>query len=201
MNNKLLLAALIGAAIWYYETQHQDSADPQSEDLIDSTMTKIDQAAGMMSGPGPVADMTTSDAGLSLMKRRESCRLLPYNLGDGGWTIGWGHQYGKYETVPASITQDQADAMFADDVVNRGERWVKLYVTVPLTQSQFDALVSIAYNMSPQSFKKFADAVNAGDGIDDMAQQSVGWVAATYRNGIQNRRNTEMNMFDNGEYA
>lgn len=201
MNSKLLLAALIGAAIWYYETQHQGSEDPQSEDLIDSTMTKIDQAAGMISGPGPVGDMTTSDAGLALMKRRESCRLTPYNLGDGGWTIGWGHQYGKYETVPASITQDQADAMFADDAVSRGERWVKLYVSVSLTQSQFDALVSIAYNMSPQSFKKFADAVNAGNGIDDLAQQSVGWVAAAYRNGIQNRRNTEMNMFDNGEYA
>lgn len=199
--NKLLMAAMIGAAILWYETQSQDSSDPQAEDLMDSTMTKIDEGVAMVAGPGPLADMSTSDAGLALMRRRESCRLTPYNLGDGGWTIGWGHQYGKYETVPQSITQDQADAMFVADVVDRGEHWVKLYVDTDLEQYQFDALVSIAYNMSPQSFKKFAASVNAGDGIDGIAQDSVGWVAAAYTRGIQNRRNSEMNLYDNGVYA
>ncbi len=86
-------------------------------------------------------------------------------------------------------------------MVNRAEKWVKLYVTDNLTQNQFDALVSIAFNMSPQSFKKFADSVNAGNGIDDIAQQSVGWVASVYTNGIQNRRTAEMNVFNNGVYA
>ncbi len=201
MDKRLIIAALIGAGVWWWETQHQASEDPQSENLIDTTMTKIDEATAALSGPGPVADMQTSPAMLGMLRRRESCRLTPYNLGDGGWTIGWGHQYGKYETVPASITQAQADAMFIDDVVSRGEKWVKLYVAVDLAQYEFDALVSIAYNMSPQSFKKFADSVNAGDGIDDIAQASVGWVADKYRNGIQNRRGAELNVFNNGVYA
>jgi lysozyme len=122
-------------------------------------------------------------------------------LGDGGWTIGWGHQYSRYEYVPASITQEQADAMFIDDVVNRGERWVKLYVTVPQTQEQFDALVSIAYNMSPQSFKKFAAEVNAGNGIDAIATASIGWVREGLQNGIRNRRYSEMNLYNAGIYA
>jgi lysozyme len=200
MDNKLLLALLIGAAIIYFETQ-DDGDDDQSEDLVDTTMTTIDQAAALLTGPGPVENMSTSQAMLSMMMARESLRLTPYNLGDGGMTIGYGHQYQKWETVPASITQDQAVAMFENDVVNRAEKWVKLYVTVDLTQNQFDALVSVAYNMSPQSFKKFADQVNAGNGIDDIAQSSVGWVAAVYTNGIQNRRDAEMNVYDNGIYA
>lgn len=199
MDNKLILAVLIAAAIWYYETQQGGADDPQSEDLVDTMNTAIDQAAAVVSGPGPVADMSTSDAGLALIQGYEQCRLSAYQLGDGGWTIGWGH----YSTgaKPGDITQAQADAMFAQDVVDRGEKWVKLYVTTDLTQNQFDALVSIAYNMSPQSFKKFAAAVNAGDGIDGMAQQSVGWVAANLQNGIQNRRDAEMNVYDNGIYS
>jgi lysozyme len=199
MDNKLLLAALIAGAIIYLS--QQDDSDDQDEDLADKTMTAIDQAVGLFSAPGPVADMSTSPAMLSMLKTREALHLTPYNLGDGGYTIGYGHQYQAWETVPASITQDQADAMFAADVVARAEKWVKLYVQVDQTQNQFDALVSIAYNMSPQSFKKFADQVNAGNGIDDIAQTSVGWVAAVYTNGIQNRRNAEMNVYDNGVYA
>ncbi|MES2163351.1 MAG: lysozyme [Pseudomonadota bacterium] len=197
MDKKLILALAIGAAIIWYENQGSNS-DPQDEDLVDSTMTKIDQAAALISGPGPIADMSMSAAGLRMLRNREACYLKAYNLGDGGWTIGWGH-YSK--SKPDDITQDQADAMFADDVVNRGEKWVKLYVTVDLTQEQFDALTSIAFNMSPQSFKKFADSVNAGNGIDDIAQASVGWVDPKFTNGIQNRRNTEMNLFDNGVYS
>jgi lysozyme len=201
MDKEILFAAAVAAAIWFYQKQHQESEDPQSEDLIDSTMTKFDQASNLLAGAGPVETMSTSDAGALMLRNRERCRLTPYQLGDGGWTIGWGHQYGKYEFVPASITQDQADAMFIDDLVNRGEKWVKLYVTVPLTQNQFDALVSIAYNMSPQSFKKFAEQVNAGNGIDQIAMASVSWVRDGLQNGIRNRRYTEMNLFNDGVYA
>jgi lysozyme len=200
-NKSLLLLAAVGVAIWWYERQHADSSDPQSEDLIDSTMTKFDEATSLIYGAGPIGDMSMSNAGLAMLRGRERCRLTPYQLGDGGWTIGWGHQYGKYEFVPASITQEQADAMFVEDVVERGERWVKLYVTAPLTQYQFDALVHIAYNMSPQSFKKFAAEVNAGNGIDDIAMASVSWVREGLQNGIRNRRYTEMNLFNDGAYA
>ena len=82
-----------------------------------------------------------------------------------------------------------------------GEKWVKLYVTVPVSQEQFDALVSIAFNMSPRSFKKFADQVNAGNGIDAIADQSVTWVPANLQNGIRNRRYDEKRLFNEGIYA
>lgn len=202
MNKTLLIAALIAAVIVYKATQdNAPSADPQDEDLLDSAMTKFDELAGAVTGAGPVEDMTTSQAMRDMLKRKEALRLTRYNLGDGGYTIGYGHFEKSINAIPERITRDEAEAMFDRDVEERGEKWVKLYVQVDLTQSQFDALVSIAYNMSPRSFKKFADAVNAGQGINGIANNSIGWVAASLQNGIANRRAGELNVFNNGVYA
>ena len=193
-----IIVAAIGLYVWW---QSNSGNDGQDEDMTDAAQTALDQAAGVFT-TSPVQDMTTSDQMLDQLKGTESCRLTAYQLADGkGLTIGYGHKYQPGETVYQTITQDQADAYFADDVANRAEKWVKLYVTVDLSQNQFDALVSIAFNMSPQSFKKFANEVNAGNGIDDIAQQSVSWVAAQYTNGIQNRRNAEVTLYDQGVYA
>ncbi|PMS20696.1 glycoside hydrolase family 24 [Paraburkholderia rhynchosiae] len=154
-----------------------------------------------MVNPNPAASMQPSAAMVAKLKSNEGLRLTRYALGDGGWTIGYGHYSTNMADIPATCTQAQADAWFASDLQQRAAKWVQLYVTVPLTQNQFDALVDIAYNMSPRSFKKFADSVNAGNGIDDIAQASVSWVAPALQNGIQNRRNAEIAMFNDGVYA
>ena len=193
-----VIAAAIAAYVWW---QSNSGNDGQDEDMIDAAQTALDQAAGVFT-TSPVQDMTTSQQMLDQLKSTEALHLKAYQLDDGkGMTIGYGHKFQPGETVYQEITQDQADAYFVDDVANRAEKWVKLYVTVDLSQNQFDALVSIAYNMSPQSFKKFANEVNAGNGIDDIAQQSVAWVSPKYTNGIQNRRNAEMLLYDQGVYA
>lgn len=176
-------------------------ADPQQEGIMDAAQTALDQVIGTVTSSGDIADMQTSQNMLDMLKRRERLVLAPYNLGDGGWTIGYGHFAKSRAALPDSITPAQAETMFAQDVADRAEKWVKLYVTVPLTQYQFDALVSIAFNMSPQSFKKFAAEVNAGNGIDAIAQQSVAWVAPQFTNGIQNRRDAELDVYNNGVYA
>lgn len=197
------IAAVALAAVWTINKQRDDASesDDEQDTFMDEIMNKIDEGVALVGGAGPVADMRTSEAAKRLMKRSESCRLTPYNLNDGGWTIGYGHQYTRFETVAQSITQAQADAMFDDDVAARGESKVKLYVTVPLTQQEFDAMVDISFGLSVKGFKKFADNVNAGNGLDGIAQSSVSWVAAIYQNGIRNRRNRQVAMFDNGVYA
>jgi lysozyme len=164
-------------------------------------MSDFTQLAAQLSGPGPCADMHTSQAECNILMAREAFSATPYNLGDGGYTWGYGHQGTKNEIVPVTISKADAQTLFYSDVVNRGESVVKQYINVPLTQNQFDALVSIAFNMSPHSFRKFAAQVNAGNGIDGIAQASVAWVPAKYTNGIQNRRSAEMALYDNGVYA
>lgn len=146
-------------------------------------------------------NMQASDAVRTMLKRSEALRLTRYALGDGGYTWGYGHFEKNPNALPETITEDQANAIFAQDLAERAEKWVKLYVTVPLTQNQYDALTHIAYNMTPQSFKKFANSVNAGNGITQIAQDSIAWVAAKFTNGITNRRNAEINLYNNGVYA
>lgn len=199
MKTVLIVGLVAGVGFMLYQQSKQSANDPQAENVIDATKTAIESAMG---NSGPIQDMQTSQAMLNMLSNRETYASTPYQLADGaGLTWGFGHKQQSGEVAPSYISKPDAFAQFADDVVNRGEKWVKLYVNIDLTQNQFDALVSIAFNMSPQSFKKFADQVNAGNGIDDMAAQSVAWVAPQYQNGIQNRRNSEMNVFDNGVYA
>lgn len=195
----LVIIGMTGAAALLLLQKTSD--DQQDEDLMDAAQTTLDQALGAMAGAGPIDDMKTSQNMLDMLKRRESLSLSRYALGDGGYTWGYGHYSKSPNALPLVITRAQAESIFADDVTSRGEKWVKLYVTVPLTQYQFDALVSIAFNMSPQSFKKFGESVNSGQGIDDIAQASVGWVSAKFTNGIQNRRDAELSVFNYGVYA
>jgi lysozyme len=192
MDGKNIVLALAGALLVYSMYQDQD------DDLIDTALTAVDEIAG---GTGINDTMQTSTAMLSMLKRRESLSLTRYALGDGGYTWGYGHYSTNPNALPLTITRDQAEQIFADDVRNRGEKWVKLYVTADLSQNEFDALVSIAFNMSPQSFKKFAAQVNAGNGIDDIAAESVTWVDPKFTNGIANRRAAEVAVFNEGTYA
>lgn len=145
--------------------------------------------------PTPVSDMQVSDAGRQLLKQFESLALTPYRLGDGGWTLGWGRYYPDSGTPPpASIDRATADAWFDEDVEQRGARWVRAYVTVPLTQSQFDALVSMAYNLSPKSFKTIADAVNAGEDPEAAALRFVR-AGSNLERGLRRRRGLELALY------
>jgi lysozyme len=199
------VAVIVGASVyWLYSTAQTVAATTgENYTAIDAAGDVVGELTAQfenMVAPGSAAVMDISPQGALFIRNREQCRLTKYVLGDGGETIGWGH-YGAYGTLPDSITQGQADMMFDDDVQQRAAKWVRLYVTAPVSQEQFDALCSIAYNMSPKSFRKFADAVNAGQGIDGVAGASVAWVAANLQNGIRNRRASELNLFDNGVYA
>lgn len=195
MDEKKLVLLILGALLVYAVT-HQGG--DQDEDIVDTALTKIDE---LTQGQGPNENMQTSNAMLGMLKRRERLVLGRYALGDGGYTWGYGHFSTNPNALPLVLTRDQAEQIFADDVTNRGEKWVKLYVKADLAQNEFDALVSVAFNMSPQSFKKFAAAVDAGNGIDDIAAESVTWVAAKFTNGIANRRAAEVAVFNEGIYA
>jgi len=88
--------------------------------------------------------MKLSQAGIDLIKHFEGCRLDAYLCPAGVPTIGYGAT-GK-DVRPGMVwTQAQADERFLHDVASF-ERDVNSLVKVPMTQGQFDALVSFAYN-------------------------------------------------------
>ena len=93
--------------------------------------------------------MKASKDAVTLIKHFEGCRLKAYpdpGSKDGSpWTIGYGHT-GKEVTKGLAWTQAQADAALAGDVA-RFACDVEKLIKVSVTQGQFDALVSFAYNI------------------------------------------------------
>ena len=89
--------------------------------------------------------------GTKLLKFFEGCRLTAYQDSVGVWTIGYGHTKGVFEGM--SITQEEAEQMLLTEL-EEYEGYVEKYVTVPLTQNQFDALVVWVYNLGPTNFRK-----------------------------------------------
>lgn len=99
-------------------------------------------------------------AGERLIKQFEGCRLKAYQDGGGVWTIGFGHT--GPEVVDGLVwTPEEADAAFLADVQEAVDGVTRL-VTVPLTQNEFDALVSFAFNVGLDE-----DADTKAEGLGD----------------------------------
>lgn len=110
--------------------------------------------------------MQLSDHGETIIKGFEGLRLSAYHDSAGVWTIGYGStRYHDGKVVkPGDKLADktQADALFRntlDEYVNA----VKNKTHVPLTQNQFDALVSFTYNTGIFSGKTLFIKLNEGD--------------------------------------
>lgn len=95
--------------------------------------------------------MKTSPQGLQFLMREEGCVLHPYNDAHGYATIGVGHLIGLRPVTATDqkkyrgFTEKAALELLRRDVA-RFEAAVNRLVKVGLTQPQFDALVSFAYN-------------------------------------------------------
>lgn len=103
-----------------------------------------------------------SPAGLDAIKAREGFSAKPYP-DHKGYSIGYGHLMGVFDRRE-SITKEEAEALLLSDVA-WAEDAVNDAITAPLTQSQFDALVSLAFNIGGPAFKRstLVKRINAGD--------------------------------------
>ena len=97
--------------------------------------------------------MKLSDAGLALIQSFEGLRLTAYpDPGTGGepYPIGYGHTGGV--KPGQTCTPAQARAWFAQDT-QAAVCGVAGAIKVPVTQNQFDACVSLAYNVGLGDFR------------------------------------------------
>ena len=139
--------------------------------------------------------MHTSQKGLDLIKSFEGLRLSAYKCPAEVWTIGYGTTAGV--KMGDMITKERAEELLREDV-KRFEGYVDRLVKVPLTQGQFDALVSFTYNLGPGALEKstLLDQLNRGD-YDSAAEQFGRWVFAGGRKleGLAKRRAAEKALF------
>ena len=91
-----------------------------------------------------------SAKGTFFIKLKEGFRSVAYNKLDGIWTIGYGHTLGV--TQGMTCTRAEADTWFLQDVAKCEVSVNKQNLT--LSQNQFDALVSYAYNIGVGAFER-----------------------------------------------
>ncbi|HFI5325884.1 TPA: lysozyme [Serratia liquefaciens] len=142
--------------------------------------------------------MRISNSGRGFIKGFEDLRLVAYpDPGTGGkpWTIGWGHTKGVKQGD--RITQEKAEQFLSDDLAVF-ELTVNSAIKRPMTQNQFDAMVSLAFNIGGSAFagstlvRKFntGDAKGAADEFPKW-KNSGGKVMP----GLVKRRAVEREMF------
>ncbi len=111
--------------------------------------------------------MKTSATGRALIEQREGRRLAAYADSRGILTIGVGHT-GRTSPPPVhagmTITDAACDAMLAADLAPV-ETAIVACVTVPLSQNEFDALASLAFNIGVGGLRRslVVRRLNAGD--------------------------------------
>lgn len=145
-----------------------------------------------------VNDLTLSTAGAALIKGDEGCKYEAYHGEEdppGVWTICYGHTYGVHEGMTA--TPPLCDWYFQQDMAPVVST-VNACVAVPLTQNQFDALVSLTEEIGTGAFARstLLKVLNTGD-YDGAAAHFKDWKYSDGHvdNGMVLRRQREVALF------
>lgn len=94
--------------------------------------------------------MNISPAGIALIKHFEGVKLKAYVCPAGVLTIGVGST-GPHVKPGMAITAAEADALLRKDL-RRFEEAIDIMVHEPLEQHEYDALVSLAFNIGTSAF-------------------------------------------------
>jgi lysozyme len=149
--------------------------------------------------------MKTSDAGIYALALHEGIVPAPYKDSVGVWTFGIGHTAAAGDPDPAEMPKgmpadlDRALArafdVFRHDLP-KYEAGVNRALKVPVTQAQFDALVSFHYNTGAIGRATLVKKLNAGD-VSGAAAGFMSWVKPPE---ITDRRKAERDLFATGTY-
>jgi lysozyme len=137
--------------------------------------------------------MKLSQRGIDLIKHFEGLRLEAYRCPADVPTIGYGHTQGV--KLGDKITEQEAEDLLRKDLATF-ERGVNRAVYIPITQGQYDALVSFAFNLGMGALLKstLLRKLNAGS---DASGEFARWVNAGGKrlDGLVRRREAERALF------
>jgi lysozyme len=135
-----------------------------------------------------------SPTGVGLIKSFESCKLTAYPDQKGVPTIGWGHTAGV--KLGDTCSQAQADSWFLDDT-----HWASLEVIrtidVAITQNQFDAVVSLVFNIGSGNWASSTLRRLINGHSPEASQEFLKWdhVNGAPDAGLLRRRKAEQALF------
>ena len=139
--------------------------------------------------------------GLDLICRFEGFSPHIYLCPAGYPTIGYGHLITEKnkEQFLDGIDQDDALELLRADVAI-AERAVLRLIHVPLTDGQFDALVSFTFNLGGGTLQRstLRQKVNRSEHADVPAEfMKWVWAGGRKSKGLINRRKTELSLYCN----
>jgi len=146
--------------------------------------------------------MILDNKGYLFITKHEGLSLKPYLCPAKIPTIGYGNTYysdGKRVTLlDKDITKQQAFEMFKE-IANRFGKRVDELVITELTQNQFNALVSFAYNVGTGNFSSstLLKKINKNPNDLTLKAEFLRWNKAGGKviNGLTNRRNEEADLY------
>jgi len=151
--------------------------------------------------------MITSNNGIQFIKKEEGCILHVYKDQVNLDTIGVGHLVQRDEVWPKEITMEQAEVLLKTDLARFETNLLKV-VKIPLLQHEFDALISLSFNIGTGNFSKSSVLryLNVGDKGEAVRWFKV-WCKAKSKGKLitlpvlVNRRVREARLFTDGYYG
>ena len=147
-----------------------------------------------MSGPNDA--MKTSDLGIALIKRFEGFCAKVYTCPAGKPTIGYGHVVKSDERF-GTLTEAQATELLRADA-DIAAHSVKRFISVRLSQNQFDVLVSFTFNLGGRALETstLRSLINTGR-LEAVPRELNRWVFAKGQRlpGLIARRKAEGQLF------
>lgn len=141
--------------------------------------------------------MRTSQRGIDLIKEFEGYSERVYMCAGGKYTIGYGHTRG---VEPGdTCTREQAERYLREDLQD-AEEAIEALINVPLSQCQFDALVSLVYNIGSGNFYSSTIRRVINCKISDPEEYRKAWMMwvkskGKVLKGLVRRREAEYKLF------
>ena len=144
-----------------------------------------------------------SEKWIDLIIKFEGFSAKPYLCPAGVPTIGYGSTYytdGRKVTLDDKpIAKERARYILCKQVNDHYGKAVNRYVQVEITQNQFDALCSFAYNVGVGNLKSstLLKKLNNGD-YEGASNEFLKWTRSKGKvlNGLARRREAEKKLFD-----
>jgi len=159
------------------------------------------QASQQATRQAQVNNLSLDEEGLNLIKKWEGLRLEAYLCSANVWTIGYGHT--RTAKPGMKITEKRANELLREDV-RKFENLINRIVTVPLTQNQFNALVSWAFNVGEGAVRNstLIRKLNSGD-YDAVPAELMRWnkINGQVNRGLTNRRAAEVGLWARGSFV
>jgi len=141
--------------------------------------------------------MKTSQKGLDLIKKFEGFSDKEYICPAGKVTIGYGHVILPNEDFQQPMTKKEAEILLKKDLEPR-ESALNKFLKVKITQNQFDALISLIYNIGVENFKQSTLLKFINDRLfDKVPDQFRRWkyINKVVSKGLLKRREEEIKLW------